>query len=575
MGFDVSLRIAGEAGQGIQTIGEVLCRIFCLQGLRLRSTLDYMSRVRGGNNYYQIRISQDQPLSFREKVDFLVPLNPESVELHQPAVAESGVILLDKKYTDAQGGDARFVDVPFRDIALASGGKAAYASSVVVGAVAGMLGIGREVMARALQAEFSSKGADVVQRNIACSEAGLNAVRAFSHISTQEIDSSGAARYVMDGNEAIALGAAYAGCRFYSGYPMTPSTTIMETFAGFAAKTPLVVEQAEDELAAINMAVGASFAGTRAMTATSGGGFALMTEGLSLAAMIETPVVVVNAMRPAPATGFPTRTEQADLNLVINAGHGEFARVVYAPGNISEAFDLTVRAFDVADRFQIPAIVLTDQFLADTVCAVDRFSTAGLQRKRHIMPRSDSRVDGGYRRFLLTESGISPRAVPSWSADPVYADSDEHTEEGHITEDAATRTEMVNKRFLKRMELLRNEVLSPVATGVKGATLILLGFGSTRETIEEVCAALAGSGVGCIHFPQVWPFPAAPLEALVSQGADARLVTVENNAGGQLARLIKSETSLCVHGSILKYNGRPFAFEELLARVGRLGGSHV
>ena len=231
---------------------------------------------------------------------------------------------------------------------------------------------------------------------------------------------------------------------------MTPSTTIMETMAAFSLSTPIVVEQAEDEIAAINMAIGASYAGVRSMTATSGGGFALMTEGLSLAAMLETSVVIVNGQRPAPATGLPTRTEQADLNLVLYAGHGEFARAIYTPGNIEEAFELTVKAFDVSDRFQIPVIILSDQYLSDMVYAVDTLPIQELQRKRHILSREESVTVTKYQRYKNTDSGISPRAVPSWISDVLYADSDEHTEDGHITEDGIIRTAMVDKRFSKK-----------------------------------------------------------------------------------------------------------------------------
>jgi 2-oxoglutarate ferredoxin oxidoreductase subunit alpha len=533
-----------------------------------------MSRVRGGNNFFQIRIGDRQPLSFRRKVDILVPLNGESVSLHRADVNQNGRIILDKKYCSLTDDDALFLDVPFQETALRIGGKAHYSGSVALGAVAGALGLDFSDVEQTLQNAFSAKGPLIAQHNVACAEAGFRIGQANPVKPAAMAQSRDQRRYLIDGNEAVALGALYAGCRFYTGYPMTPSTTIMETLAEFANKNLLVVEQAEDEIAAINMTIGASFAGVRAMTGTSGGGFALMTEGISLAAMTETPVVIVNGQRPAPATGFPTRTEQADLNLVINAGHGEFARVIYAPGNLEEAFELTVRAFDVSDRFQVPAIILTDQFLADTACAMDHPATAGLPRQRHILPGSESPVDGGYLRYRLTESGISPRAVPSWIPDVIYVGSDEHTEEGHITEDAGIRTAMVEKRFVKKMELLRAEALPPVAAFIEGARFILLGFGSTRETIEEVCSACSGMSVGCVHFPQVWPFPAAALENLLERAPGASLITVENNAGGQLARLIKMETHFKIDRSILKFNGRPFSFEELFERVNEIGGIH-
>jgi 2-oxoglutarate ferredoxin oxidoreductase subunit alpha len=292
-----------------------------------------------------------------------------------------------------------------------------------------------------------------------------------------------------------------------------------------------------------------------------------MTEGISLAAMLETPVVVVNGQRPAPATGLPTRTEQADLDLVLHAGHGEFARAVYAPGTIEEAFELTIKAFDVADRFQVPAIILSDQYLADMVTPVTLPRNVDLPRSRHTLPRAAQEEERAYKRYRLTETGVSPRAIPSWISGVVYADSDEHTEEGHITEDAVIRAAMVEKRFTKKMDLLAKEVVSPRAVNIENARTILLGFGSTRGVVEDVCQAMKGEKVGCIHFPQVWPFPSAALASLLSQAPGARLFTVENNAGGQLARLIQRETRIVIDGSILKFDGRPFYFEELYDRL--------
>jgi 2-oxoglutarate/2-oxoacid ferredoxin oxidoreductase subunit alpha len=384
----------------------------------------------------------------------------------------------------------------------------------------------------------------------------------------------GGSRYMLDGNNAIALGAVYAGCRFYSGYPMTPSTTIMETMAEFSSEAQVVVEQAEDEIAAINMVIGASYAGVRAMTATSGGGFCLMTEGLSLAAMLETPVVIVLGQRPAPATGLPTRTEQSDLDLAIFSGHGEFARIVYAPGSIIEAFELTIKAFDVADRFQVPAIILTDQYLADIKQAVDGLKTEGLPRKRQIVSREESSRVERYVRYDMSESGVSPRAAPSWIPDVIYADSDEHTPQGHITEDPDIRTSMVDKRFSKKLAALRGEIISPATVHVARARFLLIGFGSTEGVIEEICNRPDFQGFGGVHFRQLWPFPAEAFDEIIIQAPGAELITVENNAGAQLAHLLQMETGARISHSILKYDGRPFTVEELGRRIDQFRDNH-
>jgi len=567
MGFDRTIKIAGEAGQGIQTVGETFCRIVKDCGLKLFANQDYMSRVRGGNNSYMIRISDKQPVSLKQTFDILIPLNAESIGLHQEHLAPDGRIITDRKNFNLTDENPAYLDVPIHSIAMEIGGSPKYEGTVALGVLCGMFSLDADVVERTLRAEFESKSKDIADKNIACANKGIeNGKNSPMEIPPGSMQIS-TQRYLLNGNQSIALGAAYAGCRFYSGYPMTPSTTIMETLAGFSLNYPLVVEQAEDEIAAINMIIGASYAGVRSMTATSGGGFALMTEGLSLAAMQEIPVVIVNGQRPGPATGLPTRTEQADLNLVLYAGHGEFTRVIYTPGTIEEAFELTVKAFDVADRFQIPVIILSDQYLSDMMYAVDLPQIQGLQRQRHILSKEESAAITKYQRYKITDSGISPRAVPSWIPDVIYADSDEHTEDGHITEDSAIRTAMVDKRFSKKMAALCKEVIEPVAVNIDGAQLILLGFGSTRGVLSDIARTTTRIKIGAIHFPQVWPFPVESLLALLEKAQGAHVITVENNAGAQLAELIKLMTNAKINVSILKYDGRPFTIEELSARV--------
>jgi 2-oxoglutarate ferredoxin oxidoreductase subunit alpha len=371
----------------------------------------------------------------------------------------------------------------------------------------------------------------------------------------------------MNGNQAIALGAIRAGCKFYSAYPMTPSTSIMNEVAHYAREFNIVVEQAEDEIAAVNMAIGASYAGVRAMTATSGGGFCLMVEGLSLSAMTETPVVIVDAQRPAPATGFPTRTEQSDLSFLLSAGHGEFARAILSPGSIEEAFCLTMHAFNLAEKYQIPVLVMTDQHLADSYCNIAMLDQNAIKVERFILSKKMSQNVINYKRYELNDSGVSPRAIPSWINDVIYVDSDEHTEEGHITEDAGIRTKMVEKRLYKKMQGLMNEVVKPKAYNIDKAETVLIGFGSTYGTLKEVSDTSSGK-VGFIHFPQVWPFPKKDLISLLS--GKEKVLTVENNASGQLAKLIYSETGIKIEKSILKFDGRPFSVDYLIEEFDKL-----
>ena len=355
--------------------------------------------------------------------------------------------------------------------------------------------------------------------------------------------------YHISGNEAIALGAAYAGCRFISAYPMTPSTEII-TYLAENGNLGVFAEQAEDEIAAISMAIGAGYAGTRAMTATAGGGFALMVENVSLAGMIEVPVVIVVGQRPGPATGLPTRTCQGDLLFVIHAGHGEFPRLVLAASDPRDAFYKTVRAFNLADKYQIPVMMLTDQFLADSGFSFEEFDFEGIKPESFL---ADPKSIKNYKRYQLNDSGISPRLYPGQSEHLVGVDSDEHDERGHITEallDVALP--MAQKRLAKNRGI-RKEVLPPQEIALDGADTILVGWGSTRETMLEAIDDLKQDGVkaGVIHFSEMWPLPD------YSFPDDKKFWTVENNATGQLARLLRSEYNVKFENRIQRYDGLP------------------
>lgn len=565
---DLTIKIAGEAGQGMQTIGTVLSRVFRKNGCHIFSNQDYMSRVRGGNNFFQLRIS-DKPLyCLRQKSDIIVALDKKSALLYQDNIIGNGIIVLDKEKFGISDGCANFFNVPFYNIANTSGAGDIYINAVCCGIIIGLTGLSFEGLQLEIKDIFSDKAEEVLSKNINAAKAGYDfAKNNFKDTRFNVRSSEKNKSLLMNGNEAIALAAIRSGCKFYSAYPMTPSTSIMDTMAHFAGIFNIVVEQAEDEIAAINMIIGASFAGVRSMAATSGGGFALMVEGLSLAGMTETPIVVVDAQRPAPATGFPTRTEQSDLNFLIHAGHGEFARVVYAPGTIEEAFYLTIKAFNIAEKYQIPVLIMTDQHLADSYRDVEHFDLNKVKARIYRITKKDSQKVVAYKRYQLTESGVSPLAVPSWINDVIYADSDEHNEEGHITEDASMRIKMVEKRFYKKMPGLMQETEKPTAYNTDKAKIILIGFGSTYGVLKETCEAL-GPEFGFVHFLQVWPFPSQDSELLLE--AKNKIFTVENNAGAQLAKLIMRETGIKVNGSILRFDGRPFNTDYLVERVKEL-----
>jgi 2-oxoglutarate ferredoxin oxidoreductase subunit alpha len=371
------------------------------------------------------------------------------------------------------------------------------------------------------------------------------------------------------GVDAIGFGAVASGCKFLSAYPMTPSTGIMNYLAGKEKEFGIVVEQAEDEIAAMNMALGASFAGVRAMTATSGGGFALMVEGLSLAAMTETPVVIGLGQRPGPATGLPTRTEQAELQFALYTAHGEFPRIILAPGTPEQAVFLTNKAFDLTEKYQVPAFVIFDQYLADT-----QWTYAEIDLKKLVYNDYRLRADAlaglsGYKRHAYTESGVSPLAIPGESNHVVVTDSDEHDEDGHIDEDAGTRKSMVEKRILKKLPLIRREIMPPLLYGPDKPEVVLVGWGSTFGIIKEAVDELSPNrNVAMLHFSEIYPFPQTDRFDYLSLLNSARkTICIENNATGQFARLMRAETGYVFTSAIQRYDGRPFTLEGLLGEL--------
>lgn len=563
---DLTIKISGEAGQGMQTIGAGLSRMFKMIGCHIFANQDYMSRVRGGNNFFQLRAA-DKPIhTLYQKSDIIIALDKKSVDLHKPDINEGGVMIVDKeKFGSVEENDV-FLNVPFYGLANTAGGSEIYINTVCCGVIGCLTGISFDYVERVVRSVFANKGEDILNKNINSAKAGYDFLNANFKSDTFKIKPGIANNnLLMNGSDAIALAAIRSGCKFYSAYPMSPSTEIMNVMAGYAGKFNIIVEQAEDEIAAINMALGASFAGARSMTASSGGGFALMVEGLSLAGMTETPLVIVDAQRPGPATGFPTRTEQADLDFLIHAGHGEFARVVYAPGTIEDAFYLTLKAFNIAEKYQIPVLIMSDQHLADSFNDIAMFDLNEAKVERHIISKDASKKETEYKRYRFTETGVSPRAIPSWIEDVIYVDSDEHDEEGHITEDADIRIKMVEKRFYKKMAGLADEIIKPLSYNLPEADIVLLGYGSTYGVIKELCETVDNRRLGFVHMSQVWPFPVRDTEVLLKDKKN--IFTVENNAGGQLAKLLMRETGIKVKGSILRYDGRPFNLEYLRDRI--------
>lgn len=567
--MDYSIKIGGEAGQGIQTIGDTLALVFSRSGYNVFTHQDYESRIRGGHNFFQVRVSDNPVMSPREVIDILVAMDRESIEFHEAELSQNGLIIYDSATLKQKHDKPHFLDVPFVSLAKEHGGSKIMANTVAIGAVLGMLGMELDILVGIIKDTFKKKGEDIIKANTSTAMAGHDHAVKNCQKCSFSCPPLSKAKMLMAGNDAIGLGAVASGCKFYSAYPMTPSTGIMLYVASKAKEYGIIVEQAEDEIAAINMALGASFAGVRAMTGSSGGGFALMVEGLSLAAITETPIVIGLAQRPGPATGLPTKTEQADLLFALYSGHGEFPRVILAPGTPEQAFYLTNKAFDLAEKYQIPVFVLTDQYLADSQWTCD-----GLDMGKIIY--TDYRIRGEafsalpeYNRYSFTESGVSPMAVPGEAKHLIVADSDEHDEAGHLTEDADLAIKMLDKRLTKKMLLLRKDIEPPLFYGSDNPEIVLVGWGSTYGVIKETVDALSGvRKIAMLHFSEVYPLPSTRNFDYLGLLQKAKTtVCVEGNATGQFAQIMRTETGFTFNRLVNRYDGRPFTLEGLKGEI--------
>lgn len=568
MTMDYSIKIGGEAGQGIQTIGDALARVFARSGYHVFTDQEYQSRIRGGHNFYRIRLSDIPVRAPKRQLDILIALDNASIVLHEPEMHEEGTIVYDSSLLKQSYDGPQFLDIPFLALATGTGASRIVANTVATGAVLGMLGFSLEPLFDIMDIILKKKDDETRRQNRLAAVAGRDHAVANCKRCAFTLPPPGLPKMLLPGNEAIGLGALVAGCRFYSAYPMTPSTGIMVYIGTKAKEYGIVIEQAEDEIAAINMALGASYAGIRSMTGTSGGGFALMAEGLSLAGMTETPVVIALAQRPGPATGLPTGTEQGDLIFALHAGHGEFPRLIFAPGDPEQAIRLTVKAFDLAQKYQVPAIIMTDQYLGDSQWTFDHISLKGLPMGYY---RADAaEIDGldEYRRHALTESGVSPFAIPGRTRHVVVTDSDEHTEAGHLVEDAEIRRKMVEKRLFRKIGNIRREIAPPAYFGPPDPATVLISWGSTYGIVREAAEKLAATKVGMLHFGEIYPFPGNDTfdyRGILTRAG--RTICIENNATSQFAGLLEAQTGYRVTDRITRYDGRPWVLEELLEEL--------
>ncbi|MBC7223435.1 MAG: 2-oxoacid:acceptor oxidoreductase subunit alpha [Anaerolineae bacterium] len=571
---DLTILIGGEAGQGVESSSAGFAKALARGGFRVFVLFDYHSRIRGGHNFAKIRVSHEPLWTHREPVHLVLALTEETVRLHLDEVVSGGAIIYDEDLpVDAERLQARGVHpfpMPLVRIAREVGGTELMANTAALGAAAGVTGLDLAPMVSVIRDNFRKKGEAVVEGNRKVAEASrdLAQERYGPRFPWKLEGRERPPRMVLHGNQAFALGALLGGCKFVAGYPMTPGSPVLEWMAAHAARYGVLTKHVEDEIAALCMAIGAAHMGVRAMTPTSGGGFALMVEALGLAGMTEVPVVIYEAQRPGPSTGLATRTEQGDLLFPIFASQGDFPRIVLAPGTIEEAFEAGWRAFNLAERYQCPVIVLSDHALATSLRDVPPesldFAAVTVDRGALLQEDDLDALEGEYLRHRITEDGVSPRAVPGHPKAVYSVVSDEHDERGHITEEARNRVRQMDKR-MRKLEAARAEMRPPVRYGPEDADYTFLCWGSTYGPLREAVDLLNADGVraNLLHLVDVWPFPGEKVRSAL--GRAGKTVMVEGNHSGQMARLLRMETGYQVWAHIRKYDGRSFSPEYILA----------
>jgi len=569
---DFAIGIGGENGQGIASTGDILARIFARRGLNLNAYNAYQSIIRGGHTFLTIRASEGPVRSMGDKIDVLIPLNQDSLDRHLRLMKAGSRVLYDgdKLKPGTPAAEVQLCPMPMKD--LTKGNKLA-ANTAALGATLQLLGIESEPLEAVIARQFKKKGDTVVAENVGIARAGYEyAAKHFKPFPFKAPKLS-KPQAIVTGNQATAMGGAAAGVKFYAAYPMSPSTGVLMWMAAHSRELGIMVRQVEDEIGVMNMVIGAGHTGCRAMCATSGGGFALRTEAIGMAGMIETPVVCVDVQRAGPATGVPTKTEQGDLWQVLGAGQGDYPRLIVAPSSQLDLFRTIPELFNLCDKYQCPGLVLADLLISEGTASVDPADLnfdVKISRGDLILPNGNGEAgnpfggcnDNAYLRYKNTGSGISPRAVPGVPGHIHVAATDEHDEDGTLISDEFTnptkRRMMVEKRA-RKMQSAAGEITPPKLVGPENAQVTLVGWGSTEGVIREAVEKLAGEeGViaNQLHIKWIVPFHAGEVTRILSRSK--KVIIVENNYSGQFARFLRSETGFAAHGHVRKYDGEPF-----------------
>ncbi|MFQ5838758.1 MAG: 2-oxoacid:acceptor oxidoreductase subunit alpha [Thermoplasmata archaeon] len=570
---DVAIRIGGAAGDGVASTGETYAIACARSGLNVTTYQSYQSVIRGGHIWFQIRASNEKRHSQGDDFHLLVALNQDTLDIHVPQVSSPGGVLYDpsrhKLKEEALPPGARSLAVPTQEISMEVSGKPLMQNTVALGAVMHFLRLDLEVLWSALAKMFRRKEEKVIELNKTAAERGYRYAQEQYPAFEFGLSPTGDGRPIMSGNQSICLGAFAGGVKLLAQYPMTPASSVMHWMAAHGPEYGVVVKQTEDELAAMNLIIGAGFAGVRAMTATSGGGYSLMVEATGLAGMTETPAVIVEAQRAGPSTGLPTKTEQGDLDMIFGASQGDFPRIILAPRNPEECFEAAWRAFNLAEVYQCPVFILTDLYLGEMWRTVEP-PNFEVPIVRGLMADGD----GDFRRYEITESGISPRAFPGQPGLMFTAGSDEHDEEGKLLSDilagipdhVGERARMMEKR-MRKLRTALEDMRPPELYGVEEADITIVSWGSTQAAVRDALDTLKGEGIraNSLEFSDLWPLRAEDTRKMLEEASESLIV--EGNYTGQFTRLLRAETGFEVKNHLYKYDGEPFYPAEVVGKV--------
>lgn len=575
---EVVVRVGGAAGDGVQSAGLILARVFSRSGLYVSTYNYYQSIIRGGYSWYQIRASVKKVKNQGDGIDLLIALNKDTLERHtNPKITEGGaasmddhgVVIYDKTLTNFTKYDhVKYCEMPLGEIAQKYSKNTLLKNTVAIGASFGYLQIDFEVLGEVIRDQFGNKG-EIAELNVKAAKEGYDYFVEKFGTSAKELKTPKKKLYLIAGGEAAGLGAVRAGLKAYFGYPMTPASSIIHYLAAHQKKFGVFVKITEDEISAINMAAAANYAGVRAMTGSSGGGFALMTEVVGMSSMMEIPLVIYEAQRAGPSTGLPTKTEQGDLLQVLGASQGDFPKAILAPRNIEEAYYMAGEALDMAEKYQMPVFYLTDLYLAEHYETVENLDLK-TKMDRGQFAKGDEK---NYKRYEFTENGISLRALPGTPNLMHNEDSDEHDEKGDVVSDAVTdpvARERIMEKRMRKMDTFMKEIKPTPTYRLEDAEYAVIQWGSTQGAVEEAIDILRNKGmkIGAIEVNR--PYPVNPDIKKLTSGKK-KVIFVENNYTGQLRRLIKSEITL-ESDLITKYDGESFypgaLAEEIKKKIG-------